>query len=52
MELRTFKINIKCFLAQRISSINTISALCESTGARIKDVSLAVGMDRRIGKYF
>ena len=40
------KINIKCFLAQRISSINTISALCESTEQKIKDVSLAIGMDR------
>ena len=46
------KLTANAFLAQRISSINTISALCEATGARIKDVSLAVGMDRRIGKYF
>jgi len=46
------KLISNAFLAQRISSINTISALCEATGARIKDVSLAVGMDRRIGKYF
>ena len=52
MELRTFKLISNAFLAQRISSINTISALCEATGARIKDVSLAVGMDRRIGRYF
>ena len=46
------KLIANAFLAQRISSINTISALCESTGARIKDVALAVGMDRRIGKDF
>ena len=46
------KLISNAFLAQRISSINTISALCESTGAKIKDVSKAVGMDRRIGKYF
>ena len=46
------KLISNAFLAQRISSINTISALCEATGARIKDVSLAVGMDRRIGRYF
>ena len=46
------KLISNAFLAQRISSINTISALCEATGAKIKDVSLAVGMDRRIGKYF
>ena len=46
------KLIANAFLAQRISSINTISALCESTGAHIKDVALAVGMDKRIGKYF
>ena len=46
------KLIANAFLAQRISSINTISALCESTGAFIKDVALAVGMDRRIGKDF
>ncbi len=46
------KLISNAFLAQRISSINTISALCEATGAKIKDVSLAVGMDRRIGKHF
>ena len=46
------KLISNAFLAQRISSINTISALCEATGAKIKDVSLAVGMDRRVGKYF
>ena len=46
------KLISNAFLAQRISSINTISALCEATGAKIKDVSRAVGMDRRIGRYF
>ena len=46
------KLIANAFLAQRISSINTISALCEETGAQIKDVALAVGMDRRIGQYF
>ena len=46
------KLIANAFLAQRISSINTISALCEETGAHIKDVALAVGMDSRIGKYF
>ncbi len=46
------KLIANAFLAQRISSINTISALCEETGAQIKDVSLAVGMDKRIGQYF
>ena len=46
------KLTANAFLAQKISSINTISALCEATGAHIKDVALAVGMDKRIGKYF
>ena len=40
------------FLAQRISSINSISALCEKTGADIKQVSLALGTDSRIGPKF
>ena len=46
------KLISNAFLAQRISSINTISALCESTGAKINDVALAVGMDKRIGSSF
>ncbi len=46
------KLSANAFLAQRISSINTISAICERTGANIKEVSLAVGMDHRIGKFF
>ena len=46
------KLSANAFLAQRISSINTISAICERTGANIKEVSLAVGMDNRIGKFF
>ena len=46
------KLIANAFLAQRVSSINSISALCEATGANIKDVSLAVGLDKRIGKYF
>ena len=43
------KLIANAFLAQRLSSINTISALCESTGAKINDVAIAVGMDKRIG---
>ena len=39
-------------LAQRLSSINSISALCEKTGANIEEVSKAVGMDSRIGSSF
>ena len=46
------KLIANAFLAQRISSINSVSAICESTGADIKDVALAVGSDKRIGKYF
>ena len=46
------KLTANAFLAQRISSINAISAICEETGADIKEVSKAVGMDHRIGKYF
>ena len=40
------------FLAQRISSINSISALCEATGANIKEVTKAISTDRRIGSRF
>lgn len=46
------KLTANAFLAQKISSINSISALCEETGADIKEVSLAVGMDSRIGSKF
>ena len=46
------KLTANAFLAQRISSINSISALCEETGADIEEVAKAVGMDNRIGKEF
>ncbi len=46
------KLIANAFLAQRVSSINSISALCESTQANINDVSKAIGMDSRIGEYF
>jgi len=46
------KLVANAFLAQRISSINSISALCEVTGADVQEVARAVGMDRRIGPYF
>jgi len=46
------KIVSNAFLAQRISSINAISALCEKTDADITEVSKAVGMDSRIGSKF
>lgn len=39
-------------LAQRISSINSLSAVCEATGADISEVAKAVGLDSRIGSKF
>ncbi len=46
------KLVSNAILAQRISSINAVSALCEKTGADIVEVSKAVGMDHRIGDRF
>ncbi len=46
------KLTANAFLAQRISSINSISALCEATGADIREVSRAIGSDNRIGSKF
>jgi len=46
------KLTANAFLAQRISSINSIAALCEVTGADVREVALAVGTDRRIGSEF
>ncbi len=46
------KLVANAFLAQRISSINSISALCEKTEADISMVSKAIGSDRRIGSKF
>lgn len=46
------KLTANAFLAQRISSINSISALCEKTGADVDEVATAVGMDSRIGRHF
>ena len=46
------KLVANAFLAQRISSINSISALCESTGANIQEVKEAIGSDTRIGNKF
>lgn len=40
------------FLAQRISSINSLSAVCEATGADVSEVARAVGTDSRIGSKF
>lgn len=46
------KLVANAFLAQRISSINAISALCEKTEADVAEVAKAVGMDSRIGPKF
>ena len=46
------KLSSNAMLAQRISSINSLSALCEKTGANIDELSKAIGMDHRIGPHF
>ena len=46
------KLASNAMLAQRISSINSLSALCEKTGADIDELSKAIGMDHRIGPKF
>ncbi|PKN70226.1 MAG: nucleotide sugar dehydrogenase [Deltaproteobacteria bacterium HGW-Deltaproteobacteria-12] len=46
------KLVANAFLAQRVSSINSISALCEKTDANIAEVARAVGMDSRVGSKF
>ena len=43
------KLTANAFLAQRISSINSIGALCEATGADVREVARAIGTDSRIG---
>lgn len=46
------KLSSNAMLAQRISSINSLSALCEKTGAKIQEVSYSIGKDHRIGEHF
>ena len=46
------KLTANAFLAQRISSINSIAALCEATGADVLEVARAIGADSRIGSRF
>ena len=46
------KLASNAMLAQRISSINSLSALCEKTGAKIQELSKAIGLDHRIGPHF
>lgn len=46
------KLTANAFLAQRVSSINAISELCEKTEANVNEVARAIGMDARIGSKF
>lgn len=46
------KLTANAFLAQRVSSINSLTELCEVTGADINEVAKAIGMDTRIGSKF
>jgi len=46
------KLTANAFLAQRVSSINAMSELCEKTGADVNEVAKAIGMDSRIGNKF
>ncbi len=46
------KLASNAMLAQRISSINSLSAICEKTGADTNELSKAIGMDQRIGNKF
>ena len=46
------KLTANAFLAQRISSINSIAAVCEASGADVREVARAIGTDTRIGPKF
>ncbi|WP_242203346.1 UDP-glucose 6-dehydrogenase [Aestuariivivens insulae] len=46
------KLTANAFLAQRVSSINAMSAICEKSGADVNEVAKAIGMDSRIGPKF
>lgn len=46
------KLAANAFLAQKISSINSISAICEASGADVEQVARAIGADSRIGEKF
>ena len=46
------KLTANAFLAQRVSSINALTELCEATGANITEVANAIGTDSRIGSKF
>jgi UDPglucose 6-dehydrogenase len=47
-----FKLAANAYMAQRISSINSIAALCDATGADVGEVAQAIGTDSRIGAKF
>jgi len=46
------KLVANAFLAQRVSSINSVSRICERTGADVREVARAIGTDARIGPKF
>jgi UDPglucose 6-dehydrogenase len=46
------KLAANAMLAQRISSVNMLSAICEATGANVDEVAYAVGKDSRVGPKF
>merc|ERR1712129_670365 len=46
------KLVANAFLAQRVSSINSIARICERTGADVREVARAIGTDARIGPRF
>ncbi|KIW12874.1 hypothetical protein PV08_08061 [Exophiala spinifera] len=46
------KLVANAMLAQRVSSINSISAICEATGANVNEVARSIGLDARIGPHF
>ncbi len=46
------KLMSNAFLAQRVSSINSVALICQATGANIDEVSKAIGSDSRIGRHF
>ena len=46
------KLTANAMLAQRVSSMNSISALCEATGADVQEVARCIGTDSRIGPKF
>ena len=46
------KLISNAFLAQRVSSINSVALICQATGANIEEVSKSIGSDSRIGKHF